>query len=69
MKGGDEVHKRTENIATNEEVDKGSEKLEDMKEAVVTICESYSDNFEGQSKGSTPWFNIDHELKKESFYT
>ena len=32
-----EVHKNTENITTNEDVEKGTEKLEDMKEAVVTI--------------------------------
>ena len=40
-------------ITKNEEVDKSTEKLEDMKEAVVKILKKDSDNFEGQSKGST----------------
>ena len=37
VKGIDEVQKRIKNITTSEEVVKGTEKLEDMKEAVVTI--------------------------------
>ena len=49
-------------ITTNEEVDKGTEKLEYMREAVVTIRRKDSDKFEGHSKGSTGWFNIDHEF-------
>ena len=53
VKGANEVHKLAQNITTNEYVDKGTKKLEDMKEAVVTICRKDSDNFEGQSKGST----------------
>ena len=57
----DEVHKLTENITTNQDVDKGNEKLEYMKEAVVTIRRKDSDKFEGQSKGSTGWFNLDNE--------
>ena len=28
-----------------------------------------SDNFEGQSKGSTCWFNTDHEILKRKFST
>ena len=32
-----------------------------MKEAVVKIRNKDLDNFEGQSKGSTGWFNLDHE--------
>ena len=63
----DEVLKPTENIKTSEEVDKGSEILEDMKEAVVTIRTKYSDKFQGQSKGSTKWFNLDHDFLEESF--
>ena len=54
-KDTDEVHKRTEKIKLGKEVDKGSGKLEDMKEAVVTIRRKYSDKFEVQSKGSTGW--------------
>ena len=33
-----------------------------MKKAVFTIRRKDSDKFEGQYKGSTGWFNIDHEL-------
>ena len=62
VKDTGEFHKRTDNIVTNEEVDKGTEKLEDMKDAAVTIRRKYSDSFEGQSKGFTGWFNIDHEF-------
>ena len=62
VKGTDEVHRYTENITTNKDVDRGTEKLENMKEAVVKICRKDSDNFEGQSKGYTGWFNIDHEV-------
>ena len=57
----------SEKVTSSEEVDKGTKKLDDMKEAVVTIHRKYLDNFEGKSKGSTGWFNIDHELKKKGF--
>ena len=43
-------------------VDKDGNVLDDNKEAVVTIRRKDSDKFEGQSKGSTGWFNIDHEF-------
>ena len=33
-----------------------------MKEAVVTIRRRDPDKFEGQSKGYTGWFNLDHEF-------
>ena len=62
VKGNDEVQKGTEKITTNVEVDKGTEKLEYTKDAVVTIRRKDSDKFEGHSKGSTGWFNIDHEF-------
>ena len=52
----------TEKVITSEEVEKGTKNLDDMKEAVVTIRRKDLDNFEGQSKGSTGWFNIDHEF-------
>ena len=35
-----------------------------MKETVVTIHRKDSNTFEGQSKGSTGWFYIDHEFLK-----
>ena len=37
-------------------------KLEDMKEAVVTIHRKDLDNFEGNSKGLTGWFTFDHDF-------
>ena len=69
VKGTDEVHKSTMNIATNEDVEKGIEKLEYMKEAVVTIRRKDSNKFEYQSKGSTGWFNLEYEFIKEIPYT
>ena len=51
-------------VTTSEEVYKGTKKLDDMKEAMVTICRKDLYNFEGKYKVSTGWFNPDHELKK-----
>ena len=48
----------SEKKSLTNDVDKGTKKLEDMKGAVVTIRRKYSDNFEGQSKVSTCWFNF-----------
>ena len=59
----------TGKIIISEEVDKSTEILDDMKEAVVTICKDYLYNFDGQSKGSTGWFNFDHEFLKRKFST
>ena len=64
VKGNDEVQKCTEKITTNQEVGKDTEKLEDTNEAVVKIRKKDSDKFEGQYKGSTGWFNLNHEFKK-----
>ena len=50
----------TEKVTTSEEVEKDTKKLDDMKEAVVPIHRKDLDNFEGQSKGSPGWFNLDH---------
>ena len=69
VKGTDEVNKLNEKIKTNDEVNKGTEKLEDMKEAVVTFRRKDSDKFEGQSKGSTGWFNPNHKFFKIKCYT
>ena len=69
LKVNDEFQKRTETITTNEEVDKGTEKLEYMKESVVTIRRKDSDKFEGKSKGSKGWINLDHKQIKKIFYT
>ena len=40
-----------------------------MKEAVVTIYRKDLDNFEGRSKVSTGWFNLDNEFSKNNFST
>ena len=66
-KDTDNIHKCTDNITTSEEIDKGSEKLEDTKEAMIRICGKYSDKFEGHSKGSTGWFNLDNEFLKGKY--
>ena len=36
---------------------------------MVTIRKKYLDNFEGQYKGSTGWFNIDHEFLERKIST
>ena len=69
FKGNYEVYKCIEKITTNEDVDKGTEKLEDMKQEVFTIRNKDSDKFEGKSKGSTGWFNIDHVFLKRKVST
>ena len=68
VNGTDDFHKRTENITTNEDFDNGTEKLEYMKEAAVTICRKDSYQFDGQSKGSTGWFNLDSDFKNKMLY-
>ena len=45
-------------LPTND-VDKGTDELEDFKKAVVTKCRKDLDKFEVQSKGSTGWFKLD----------
>ena len=59
----------SEKLTTSEEVNKGIKNLYDKKESVVTICRKYLDKFEGQSKGSTGWFNIDNEFLKRKIST
>ena len=61
-------------ILTNEGVPKREEDgrctkyLHDMKEAVVTTHGNYLYNFEGRSKVSTGWFNLDHDFFKERVF-
>ena len=61
FKGTEKVQKLTENITTNEKVAKGTDKLEYMKEAVVKIRRKDLDKFEGYSKESIGWFNLDND--------
>ena len=43
----------SEKVTPSEEVDKGTKKLDDMEEAVVTIRRKDLDSFDGHSKVST----------------
>ena len=54
----------SEKVTTSEEVDKGTNILDDMEEAVVTIRGKDLDHFQGQSKGATGWFNNYYDLRK-----
>ena len=57
----------SEKKSSTKDVDKGSNELEDMKKAVVTIRGKGLDKFEGRSKGSTGWFKIDSGVLKKYF--
>ena len=59
----------SDKVTPNEEVEKQTIKLDDIKEAVFMICRKNLDNFQDQSTGSTDWFNIDCEWLKEMYYT
>ena len=48
------------------DVDKGTDELEDMKEAVVAIRRKGLYKFEDEFKVSTGWFNHDNEFKKST---
>ena len=43
----------SEKVTTSEEVDKGTKKLDDIKETAATIRRKDLDDFEGHYKGST----------------
>ena len=60
---------KSKKVTTCEEVKKGTKKLDDMKEVVVTIHREDLDNFEGKYKGSTGWFNLDHKRLKRKHST
>ena len=49
----------SDKVTPNEEVEKQTIKLDDIKEAVFMICRKNLDNFQDQSTGSTDWFNLD----------
>ena len=50
-----------ENKSLTKDVGKGNGELEDMKEAVVKIRRKDLDKFEGYSKESIGWFNLDND--------
>ena len=59
----------SEKVAPSEEFEKGTKMLDGIKYPEVTIRRNYLDNFQGQSTGSTCWFNLDREWLKENMYT
>ena len=50
----------SEKVTISKEVEKGTKNVDAMKDAVVTMCRKYLDNFEVKYKGSTGWFNLGH---------
>ena len=50
-------------------VDKGTDELTYMKQAVVTIRRKGLYQFEGQYRGSKTWFKLDSGFLKTTFYT
>ena len=48
----------TEKKYSTKDVDKGTDELAYIKQAVVTICRNVLDQFEGQSKRSKGWFKL-----------
>ena len=59
----------SDKVTPNEEVEKQTIRLDDIKEAVFMICRKNLDNFQDQSTGSTDWFNIDCEWLKKNVST
>ena len=57
-----------ENKYATNDIDKGTDKLADMKQAVVTIRRKGLDQFEGQSSGSKGWFKLGSGVLKTTFY-
>ena len=54
---------------STKDVEKGTDELEDMKQAVVTIHRKGWDKFEGQSKGYTGRFKLDSRVLKTTVST
>ena len=54
----------SEKKSSTTDVDKGTDKQEDMKKAAVKILRKGLDKFEGHYKGSTVWFKLDSGFKK-----
>ena len=54
----------SEKVKPSEQVEKVTQTLDDTEEPVVTIHRKHLNNFQGQYKGSTGWFNIDREWLK-----
>ena len=48
----------SEKKSSTKDVEKGTDELEDMEKASVTIHRKCLDKFEGQSRGYTGWFKL-----------
>ena len=57
----------TEKKSSPNNVDKGTDKFADMKQAVVTIRRKCLDQFEGQYSGSKRLFKVDSGFIKTTF--
>ena len=57
----------SEKVTPSQGDEKGKIFLNDMEEPVQTIRRNYLDNFQGQSTGSTGWFNLDNKWLKIKF--
>ena len=55
----------SEKVTTSEKAEKGTKTLDDIKDPVVKIHRENLDNFQGQSTGSTGWFNLNRDWLKE----
>ena len=58
-----------EKKSLTKDVDKGTDELADMKQAVVAVRRKGLDQFEGQPKGSTQWFKLDSGFLKTTLST
>ena len=54
-----------QNKSSTKDVDKGTDELADMKQAVNTICRKGLDQFEGQYSGSKGQFKLGIGFKKK----
>ena len=59
----------SEKKSSTKDVEKGTDELEDMEKASVTIHRKCLDKFEGQSKVSTGWFKLDSGFLKTTLST
>ena len=55
--------------SSTKDVEKGTDELEDIKNAVVAIRRKGLDKIEVRSKGSTGWFKLDSGVLKTTFST
>ena len=59
----------SEKVTPSEEVEKGTNILNNVEEPVLMTHEKYLDNFQGKYTASTGWFNLDNEWLKRKVST